>query len=459
MKNTLNTSLIMFLIISLSSLAAASLNVEKIDKGSVVIAELDNPAVFEFIINNPEGNDTAEIYSFLGVSFSPRGTFDLVPRENRIEVKAYPNKEVRKNSGTFKFQYEINTQNQGIFKDSLTIKIVPLKNSLSVKAFQLHVEDKSASLEIKNLQNTHLENLKLQFNSVFFNSGINVSLKPYESNNISIPIDSSQIQTLVAGNYVFNTKIIYDGAETTLDETIKYLESENLALSADSQGIIVRKRTIAKENKGNVPLTAQLETTRDIISRLFTIHSLEPQTVERKGLLVTYTWSKTLQPSESFSITTTTNYTMPFILIILIIIIGVFVKLYTRTAVILTKRVFFVRTKGGEFALKVRLNIRTKKNIENIQIIDKLPGGTQLYEKFGVKPDRIDSTMRRLFWDIQKLNTGEERIYSYIIYSKVKVFGRFELPPASAVFDKNGGKEHVFSNRAFFVSETTTSED
>lgn len=459
MKNTLNTSLIMFLIISLSSLAVASLNIEKIDKGSVVIAELDNPAVFEFIINNPEGNDTAEIYSFLGVSFSPRGTFDLVPGENRIEVKAYPNKEVRKNSGTFKFQYEINTQNQGIFKDSLTIKIVPLKNSLSVRASQLHVEDKTASLEIKNLQNTHLENLKLQFNSVFFNSGINLSLKPYESNNVSIPIDSSQIQTLVAGNYVFNTKILYGGAETTLDETIKYVESENLALSTDSQGIIVRKKTITKENKGNVPLTAQLETTRDIISRLFTIHSLEPQTVERKGLLVAYTWSKTLQPSESFSITTTTNYTMPFILIILIIIIGVFVKLYTRTAVILTKRVFFVRTKGGEFALKVRLNIRAKKNIENIQIIDKLPGGTQLYEKFGVKPDRIDSTTRRLFWDIQKLNTGEERIYSYIIYSKVKVFGRFELPSAYAVFNKNGKKEHVFSNRAFFVSETTSSEE
>lgn len=460
MNNTIIVTFIITLfIISISSIASASIKVDKIDKGSVVIAELDNPAVFDFIINNPNGEDSAEIYSFLGVSFSPKGTFALSSGENLIEVKAYPNKEVRKNSGTFKFQYEINTQNQGIYKDSLSIKIVPLKDSISVSALPLHIEDKASTLEIRNTQNTHLENIKLQFSSVFFNSETNLTLVPFESVNISIPIDSAKIQTLVAGNYIFKTKILYSTAETNLENTIKYLESENLVLSTDSKGLIVRKKSLTKKNEGNVPLTAELEINKDIISRLFTTYSLQPDTIERKGLLVKYKWSRSLSPSESFSISLTTNYTLPFILLLLIITIGVFVKLYTRTAVILSKRVFFVRTKGGEFALKVRIHVRAKKKIENIQIIDKLPGATQIYEKFGVKPDHIDSSTRRLFWNIVQLNAGEERVYSYIIYSKVRVFGRFELPQASASFERNNKKEHAFSNRAYFVSETTSSED
>ncbi|MEK6933292.1 MAG: hypothetical protein AABW75_00260 [Nanoarchaeota archaeon] len=458
MKNTFNACLIMFLIISLLSLSAASLNIEKIDKGSVVIAELDNPAVFDFIINNPGGNDSAEIYSFLGISFSPKGTFDLLPEKNTIEIRAYPNKEVRKNFGTFKFQYEIKTQNLGIYKDSLTIKIVPLKNSISVKASPFHIEDKSVSLEIKNLQNTHFENLNLLFNSAFFNSKINVSLSPYKSTNVSIPIDSALIQTYTAGNYVFNIKIISENAETNIDEVIKYVESENIVLSSESKGLIVRKKNITKKNEGNVPLTAEIETSKDIISRLFTIYSIEPDKINRKGLIVSYKWSKSLQPSESFTITTTTNYTIPLILIILIIAIGIFVRIYTHTALTLNKRVFFVRTRGGEFALKVRLHVKAKKHVNNIQLIDKLPGATQLYDKFGIKPDHIDSSTRRLFWNILQLNAGEERIFSYIIYSKVNVFGRFELPPALASFDRNGKKENVFSNRAFFVSETSKND-
>ncbi|MBI2631515.1 hypothetical protein HYW75_00750 [Candidatus Pacearchaeota archaeon] len=459
MKNTYIISLLVLLTISISSLASAAIKVDKIDKGSVVIAELDNPAVFDFIINNPNGIDSAEIYSFLGVSFSPKGTFDIQSGENVIEVKAYPSKEVRKNSGTFKFQYEIKTGNQGIYKNSLSIKIVPLKDSLTIKSFPLNIDDKSVSLEIKNTQNTHLENIMLQFSSAFFNGELNVTLKPFEFANISIPIDTAKIQTLVAGNYIFNTKIIYDTAETNLEGTIKYLESENIVLTTESKGLIVRKKSLTKKNEGNVPLTAEIEISKDIISRLFTTHSIQPDTFERKGLMVTYKWSKSLSPSESFSVSLKTNYTLPFILLLLIIIIGVFVKLYTRTALILTKRVFFVRTKGGEFALKVRIHVKAKKKVENIQIIEKLPGGTQLYEKFGVKPDHIDSSTHRLFWNIIQLNAGEERVYSYIIYSKVRVFGRFELPQASASFERNNKKEHAFSNRAYFVSETTSSEE
>jgi hypothetical protein len=81
-----------------------------------------------------------------------------------------------------------------------------------------------------------------------------------------------------------------------------------------------------------------------------------------------------------------------------------------------------------------------------------------LYEKFGIRPDKIDAATKRLFWNIERLNSGEERVYSYIIYSKLNVVGRFELPSATAIYQREGKTEQVLSNRTFFVAETSRSD-
>ncbi len=438
---------------------AKDLDIDKTDKGSVVIAEIDNPAVFDFNFDNPGDNDSLEIYSFLGVTFSPRGNFDIPNGKSIIEVKAYPSKEVRKNFGNYKFEYQIKSNNYGIIKDSLSIKIVPLKDSLSIKANPIRLNDKNLLIEVKNTQNTNLENLKIKFDSAFFGIESLVSLKPFESKNVSIVLDQSKFSSLAAGQYIISSKIDYGEGDVILDGTIEYVESESIVLSKKSEGLIIRKKNLTKENAGNVPVVVQIEMTQDILSRLFTIHSFEPREVNRKGLLVNYIWEKSISPGESFSVSSTTNYTFPFIIIILIISVVVFVRIYNSTSLALTKRVSFVRTKGGEFALKVRVNVKAKKFVENIQIVDKLPGMTHLYEKFGIKPDKIDSATRRLFWNIKYLNAGEERVYSYIIYSKMKVVGRFELPSAAALFEREGRSQEVFSNRTYFVSETAGSEE
>ena len=80
-----------FLIVTLSITAVgAELEVQEIDNGSVVISELNNPAVFDFVINNKGAEDNFEIYSLISVSFTPRGRFVLEPGRTTIEVKAYP---------------------------------------------------------------------------------------------------------------------------------------------------------------------------------------------------------------------------------------------------------------------------------------------------------------------------------------------------------------------------------
>jgi len=51
------------------------------------------------------------------------------------------------------------------------------------------------------------------------------------------------------------------------------------------------------------------------------------------------------------------------------------------------------------------------------------------------------------------MDKGEKRVLSYLIYSKVGVMGRFSLPEAAAVYEREGEIHEVESNKAFFVAE------
>lgn len=51
------------------------------------------------------------------------------------------------------------------------------------------------------------------------------------------------------------------------------------------------------------------------------------------------------------------------------------------------------------------------------------------------------------------------RTLSYIIYSKVGVLGRFALPVARAVYQREGKVYEAGSNQAFLVTEQSVREE
>ena len=438
--------------------ADSSLQIQKTDLGSVVISEIGNPAIFNFSIINPVNqNQQAEIYSFTGLTFSPVGFFDLQPGVNNLTVKVYLSPQILQQPGLYNLEYEIKGSTSGITKDTFQLRVVNLKDTIDMQASDINVGDSSVNIRISNTQNTNLENVALHFSSSFFDENKTFSLAPYQSTNLTLDINQNQLSGLSAGNYNFSAGIELQNAKAQASGTLNYLPKENSELTKTGQGIIVRSVNYTRTNTGNVPINAEIDISKDILSRLFTSNSANPNETSRNALFATYSWQKTLQPGESFSVVSTTNYTLPFILVLLIVIVALAVKIYTRTNLVIDKRVSYVKTKGGEFALKVTLHVKSKKYIENVQIIDRLPAVAQLYEKFGIMPDKIDPATKRLFWNLDRLNAGEERIYSYIIFSKVRVVGRFELPAATAVYLREGKTENVLSNRAFFVSETARS--
>lgn len=447
---------ILLLILPIVS-ALPSIEINKTTEGDVVIQEITNPAIFSFNIKNLGPADNFQIYTLLGVTMTPRNIFYIDHgKETTLEVRAYPNEDLREITGPFLFEYQIKGENSGIFKDQLLIHIIPLKDALEISGENILPNDDEIKIKIKNTRNTHIENLDLEFDSVFFPEFTEkISIGPFEEISFSVPIDAEKIKKLRAGPYVLTAKADVS-KKTRLEGIVNFLEREGVAVNRTSSGFIIRKTTITKTNVGNTPTIVDIESRRDIVSRLITGHSIDPVESERKGFFVEYKWQQELQPGESYSVISTTNYTFPFILIVLIILIGATAKAYSKTPLSLNKRVSYVKTKGGEFALKVRLHLKANKNIDSIKLSDTIPATTKLYEGFGKRPDSIDESSRKISWNAGNLNSGEERVFSYIIYSKLKVIGRFELPIASASYTLDNKQENLFSNRTYFVAESAS---
>lgn len=422
-----------------------------------VVPDFSNPAIIKLLIENLGKAEEVEIYSISGVEITPKGFFTLPTGESTIEIQAIPQESLLDRiKGLFTFTYKIRTQDGDAISKKQTINLLPLEQVIKIKASPITPTDIETKLTITNQEKASLPNMDFEISSLFFTHQTQISLDPKESVQITIPFDSSQTQEIEAGAYVITAKVSYNNVSSQLDSVIDYTAQESVFQQTQSTGFFVKETKLSKTNQGNTFAKASLDYEQNIFTRLFTTFSVEPFSTQRLGSRVTYHWEETLAPQESLIVMTKTNYTLPFILILLIIVIAVLVKIYYTTTLILTKRVSYVKTKGGEFALKVRLHVKTTKSVENIEIEDRLPTMVKLYQKFGKIPDSIDPARRLLKWKIPKLTSGEERVYSYIIYTTLKVFGTFTLPSAKATYIRDGERDIVFSNQASFMADTQT---
>ena len=447
--------LLLALILSISLVSAIDLEIEKKPINDVIISELDKPAVYSLTIKNNGERDSFEMYSLVSVDIEPKTPFSLSRGETKeITIRITPSETIKKNPGVFSFVYKIKGFNTGTQEDILTMDIVNLKDALQVTSESINPDSKNALITIENLENFNFENIDAKFSSVFFSFSQSLSLESLESTTFTVPLDSEKLSSLMAGSYILTADLTIDGYEETLESTIKFLEKSGISTDESEEGFFIKRVDIEKRNDGNLPAVAEITIEKNTLSRAFTTFSLAPSKTERTGMTTSYYWAKELRPGESLNVVAKTNWIIPIVLVIAIVVLAVLSNIYLKSDLKLTKKISQVRTKGGEFALKVTIHSRARKYIEKINVVDKLPPIVKLYKRYGtIVPDKIDEKNRRLEWNIESLNEGEDRILSYIIYSKIGVVGRFELPPAKAIYEKSARIKETRSNRVFFVSE------
>jgi hypothetical protein len=439
-------------------LVSAKLEITKTVVTESVIPEFKNSAVFILNITNLGDYDTFTVYSLAGVQIAEQN-FSLAPfGKKTITVNVYPEESVLEKEVIYPFVLKIKADKTGeITQEILTVKILTLDKALSVGCDNIYFGDTQAKVYIKNNADVDITNVKARMYSSFFDIEKDFNIASSGKEYFTVTLDKEKIKTLQAGTYAVLADIKVAGNDAKSEGAFKFEEKSILETRESRNGFFINKYTIEKENSGNTPVMTEVTVKKNIISRLFTNFNEEPVSVERNGFFVLYTFNKEVLPGTTFKLVTTTNYVFPFIaIIILLILLRVFL-VYNSSQVRIHKQAKFVKTKGGEFALQVSLKVKSDKFVENISLFDKIPYSVKLYKEFkGEAPKKIDEQNKRIEWSIGTLQAGEERVFTYIIFSKVAPFGKFELPPAKAVYERDGRIKEAVSNKVFFIHEGVT---
>ncbi len=441
-------------LVLLPNILAINLLVEKVSQDEVLIADLESPfVVFDIKITNNGLSGNFELYNLAGFSMSPAKISLNTGETKEIQLSLAPIGKISQR-GFYTIPYFIRASDASEIKESLTFKIIELKEAFEVGSGDVDPESGSIEIFIKNLEDVDFGDVNVKFSSAFFNVEEDFVIGPRETKRISVQLNQEDFKSLMAGFYTLEADITALGKETSSEGVIKFVEKNILTTTKKDYGFLINTQIIEKTNEGNTLSPSETLIKKNLISRLFTGFSPTPDVVERNGFAVYYSWTRDINPGETLEIEVKTNWLFPLILILFVVAIVVFVRRYTGTNLVLRKRVSFVRAKGGEFALKVSVSAHARHHVERVNLVERLPPLVSLHEKFlGEQPTRVDSKNRKIEWNFEKMEAGEVRIVSYIIYSKIGVVGKFALPTAAAIFEKDEKIQEVESNRAFFIAE------
>ena len=446
---------LIIILLILPNVLAINLAVEPVNIQNIAIKGVDESAKFTYDITNNENSDHFQFYNLLGFLMQPSEKIYIPSGETKqITLSIIPRTDLNIN-GYYTLNYYIRGSDNSEQEEKLTLKYIDLNEAFIIGAEDINPESNSLSIYIYNKENMEFKNLNVKFKSKFFNLEKTMDLNPQERKNFTIQLEKDDFKKLTAGFYTLTTELTFKEVTKNTEGIIKFVEKDIVETETKNYGFIISTKTIKKENQGNAISPTETIVKKNIISRLFTSFSPEPDTVERKGMSIYYTWAKEIKPGETLSIKIITNWLYPLLIIFFIVSIIIFVKKYNETDVSIRKKVSFVKAKGGQFALKVSLFVSSKKYVERVSVIDRLPALMKVYNKFGgEKPSRIDEDSKLIEWDFEKLEAGEVRTLSYVIYSKnIGVMGKFALPPASIIYQKGAQIKETNSNRAFFITE------
>lgn len=442
------------LIFLLPNVLAISLEVEKISSNEVLIADLESPVViFDINITNNGVPDTFEFYNLAGFSMSPTKVTINSRETKEIQFQLSPIGKISQR-GYYTIPYFIRGSDTSEIEESFTFKIIELREAFEVGSGDVDPEFQSIEIFIKNLENIDFGDVNVKFSSAFFNVEQDFSIGPREAKRVPVQLNQEDFKSLMAGFYTLKAEVTALGKEANVEGVIKFVEKDILTTTKKDYGFLINTQIIEKTNEGNTIATSETVIKKNLISRLFTSFSPSPDIVERDGFSVYYSWTRDINPGETLKIDVKTNWLFPLILILFVVAIVALVRKYTGTNLVLRKKVSFVRAKGGEFALKVSISAHARQRVERVNLVDRLPLLVSLHEKFsGEQPTRVDAKNRRIEWNFEKMEAGEIKIVSYIVYSKVGVVGKFALPTATAIFEKDEKIQEVQSNMAFFIAE------
>ncbi|UCD21026.1 MAG: hypothetical protein JSW08_00560 [archaeon] len=444
-KKVILSLLVILLTISFISLSSA-LTVEKETVNNGIAIELDIPARYNVTLTNElVRNENFSIYSLVGVTITPE--YVVVPGNSKVSfiLEAIPD---NPREGNYAYEFYIKGRYTEAHKDKLVMEVEPLKDIIIV-GFPETVarDDKIIPLKIRNKEDIDLGTFDYKLESELFTYSDTVEFTSKSIDEKTLQVDLSE---KIAGNYNITFSAVINNYSHSHQIPLILEEVSNIVTTEEKKwSFFGFKRIVTKKNEGNANKVVVTQIELPTFENGFTEYNIPPTSKEKQGRVVLVSWQRELEPGESFTIEARTDYTLLIIIIIIIAIALISYIAFFKRKVILKKKAIRLRTKGGEFAVKVILLVKNVgKELSNVKLTDRPPLSTKLYEKFGtVKPDKIEK--HRIEWNFHTLLPGEEVVVSYVVYSKVGMSG-VQLPEASLSFvDEKQKRKFVRSGKVY----------
>ncbi len=417
-----------------------------------------SPITASILIKNNGDASTFSIYNLVGFNMDVE-SFSLKSGEQKQVLINITPREKMSMRGLYALEYFIKDKSGSSTSEKLKIRVIEPKDAFEIGAEDISLDGGNITLYIKNNENYSFNKINAEFSSELFNFEENFSLQSYGKKTFNLELNNEGVKKLLAGFYTIKTTVTTLNQTGLVEGNVKFLEKNSVETTTDDSGFFIQKKVIQKVNNGNTIAKQEITAEKNIFNRFFTIVEPKADLIERDGFSVKYTWFKELNPNQEETITIKTNWFFPIIVLALIILIVYLTLKFTKTDVLIKKKVNYVRTNGGEFALKVTILVKAQNYIERLNIVDKLPALVKVYPRFGgEQPSSVNEEKRRIDWRFEKMEAREVKKITYIVYSKVGILGRFVLPRAKGVYEKNGEIKQVYSNKSFFASRKNVKE-
>ena len=336
-----------------------------------------------------------------------------------------------------------------------SLRIVPdMKSQIDPR------EEVFVNVTLENQNRREVGDVSIKLRSNVINKDYETTLTAFEKKTLEFKIlldpatkpqsDVLQINTFAtAGGEPYRFE-----AEPVAYEILAYGE---ITETTDVQkNLLKTTKTITFVNTGNDAMLKEFLEKKTFFKSLFSSFSVDYTKKTKLDELTYYSWDIKLGIGEQTTLTITTNYGWP-ILIVLVIVALFFLYYAFRSPLVIIKSATVITAKEGgmsEFKILLNLKNRSMRTLKNVSLLDKLPRIAEVVKDFelgSTKPDKIlraDRTGTMLKWKFEQIDPKEERMITYRIASKLAVLGGVRLPVAVGKFETSPGRERTTSSNS-----------
>lgn len=316
---------------------------------------------------------------------------------------------------------------------------------------------------LKNRNMLDIENLVVEISGDLFYHTFNESLGPRKEKTRDVSFNLNPLEE--AGTQNFDVRVIYSKTGSIVAEAKKEFDikaySRITVTSEIFPSLFLTREVITLENDGNAERSKEVSIVAPWTTRIFTTSEPKGEVVEIGGE-TRLQWNPSLKPTETKEITIVRNYRSLAVIVLVIILLIIAYFLFRSPVLVIKEAAVVGEDEEGFSEVKVRVFIRnrSRNSVHNISVTDRIPRITNLIETSqmgSLKPTRVTKNTKRgtiLYWDLERLESFEERILTYRIKSNLKIVGDVTMPRVRVKFETPTGRERsIISSVPLFIRQ------